>query len=136
MQAGRGRGAGRGRRRRQRVMSFLQPCLLLMLIRGESHGYSLLDGLDEFGFNPDHLDPSLIYRALREMEAGGWVSSHWDDDSQGPRRRVYQILPEGETFLAEWIADLRRTRDEIERLLLAYEKELQIASGEVDTGQN
>lgn len=122
------RGHGRGRGRRQRVMSFLQPCLLLMLTRGEAHGYSLLDELDEFGFNPNRVDPSLIYRALREMEEGGWVASYWDDDSQGPRRRVYQVLPEGETFLAEWIKDLRRTRDEIDCLLAAYEKEMEPGS--------
>ncbi len=122
MPGGRGRGRGGGRRR-QRVMSFLQPCLLFMLTRGEAHGYSLLDGLDEFGFDRYRFDPSLVYRALRHLEETGWVSSRWDDDSQGPRRRVYQILPEGETHLAVWIEDLRRTRDEIDRLLRTYEQE-------------
>lgn len=118
----------RGKRRRQRVMSFLQPCLLLLLTRDEAHGYSLIDGLDEFGFERQRFDPSLIYRALREMEDGGWVTSRWDDDSQGPQRRVYQILPQGEAFLAEWIADLRRTRAEIDRLLASYKEEVQMAS--------
>ena len=119
---------GRGRGRRQRVMSFLQPCLLLMLTRGEAHGYVLLEDLAEFGFNPDRFDPSLVYRVLREMEDGGWVTSWWDEDSLGPKRRVYQILPQGENFLAEWINDLRRTRDEIDCLLAAYEKELEPGS--------
>jgi DNA-binding PadR family transcriptional regulator len=103
-------------------MSYLQPCLLFMLSRGEGHGYSLLAGLDEFGFDPERVDASLVYRALRDMEDAGWVSSHWDDDSQGPRRRVYGLEPEGEARLAEWIADLVRTRDEINRLLDAYEE--------------
>ena len=115
-------GRGRGRKRRQRVMSFLQPCLLLMLARGEAHGYSLLDGIDEFGFDRERFDPSLVYRALRDMEEAGWVSSRWGEESQGPKRRVYQILPEGEARLGEWIADLRRTRDEIDALLTAYEQ--------------
>lgn len=115
-------GRGRGRRRRQRVMSFLQPCLLLMLARGEAHGYSLLDGIAEFGFNRDRFDPSLVYRALRDMEEAGWVSSRWGEESQGPKRRVYQISPEGEAHLSEWITDLRRTRIEIDSLLTAYEK--------------
>ena len=118
----------RGKRRRQRVMSFLQPCLLLLLTRDEAHGYSLIDGLDEFGFERQRFDPSLVYRALREMEDNDWVTSRWDDDSQGPRRRVYQILPQGEALLAEWIADLRRTRAEIDRLLASYKEEVQLAS--------
>jgi poly-beta-hydroxybutyrate-responsive repressor len=103
-------------------MSFLQPCLLLMLTRGDAHGYRLLDELDEFGFNPDRFDPSLIYRALREMESGGWVTSRWDDDSQGPRRKVYQITQEGKDYLELWVADLHRTRDEIDALIEAYEQ--------------
>ena len=120
MPRGRGRGGGR---RRQRVMSFLQPCLLFVLTRGEAHGYCLLDDLTEFGFDRYRFDPSLVYRALRFMEESDWVSSRWDDDSQGPQRRVYQILPEGKTHLAIWIDDLRRTRDEIDRLLKTYEQE-------------
>ena len=113
-------------RRRQRVMSFLQPCLLLLLSRDQAHGYSLLDELAEFGFDPTQADPSLIYRALREMEQSGWVSSQWDDDSQGPKKRVYCISPQGKIFLAEWIDNLRRTRAEIDRLLATYEREIQL----------
>ncbi len=113
---------GRGGRRRQRVMSFLQPCLLLMLTRSDAHGYSLLDGLEDFGFNLARFDPSLIYRALREMEESGFVISEWDTDSQGPRRRVYSIQPAGKNHLADWIEDLRRTHQEIEALIAAYEQ--------------
>ncbi len=111
-----------GRRGRRRVISFLQPCLLVMLHRGEAHGYSLLNGLDEFGFNLDRLDPSLVYRALREMEAASLVTSEWGDESLGPQRRVYQITEDGEQALAQWVADLRRTRQEIDHLLTAYEQ--------------
>ena len=119
---GRGKGRSRGRRR---VMNFLKPCLLFMLHQGEAHGYSLLDGLGEFGFDPELLDSSLVYRALRDMEENGWVISRWGEESQGPQRRVYQISPEGEVRLGEWIADLRKTRDEIDRLLNAYEQYVQ-----------
>jgi PadR family transcriptional regulator PadR len=119
MPAGRGRGGGR----RRRVMSFLQPCLLVMLHRGESHGYNLLNGLEEFGFNPGQKDPSLIYRALHEMEELGLVTSEWDQDSSlGPQRRNYTITSNGEDFLKVWIADLRRTRQEIDALIMAFEK--------------
>jgi DNA-binding PadR family transcriptional regulator len=106
-------------------MSFLQPCLLLLLGREQAHGYSLLDGLEEFGFDRGQLDPSLLYRALRDMESAGWVESYWDDDSQGPRRRVYRLLPAGEDYLAQWVADLRQTRTEIDRLLKAYRQEVE-----------
>jgi DNA-binding PadR family transcriptional regulator len=104
-------------------MRFLQPCVIVMLHRGEAHGYSLLNGLDEFGFKPNRKDPSQIYRALRAMEDNGLVASQWNNDSSlGPQRRVYQITPEGEEYLSDWITDLRRTRKEIDALLSAYEQ--------------
>ena len=112
-------GGGQGRRRR--VMSFIKPCLLFMLKKDKAHGYSLLNELSEFGFDNECLDPSLVYRALRDMEDSGWIISSWGEESQGPQRRVYKILPEGEKHLEEWIADLRRTRDEIDGLLCAYQ---------------
>ena len=118
-------GGGGGRGRKRRVMSFLKPCLLFLLQRGEAHGYSLLNGLDEFGFSRERLDPSLIYRALRDLETRGWVDSRWGAESQGPQRRVYRILPAGRQHLTEWITDLRQTREEIDRLLEAYEKQNQ-----------
>ena len=103
-------------------MSFLQPCLLVMLHGGPAHGYSLLNGLEAFGFEIEQLDPSLVYRALRVMEADGLVRSTWGEGSLGPQRRVYHITEVGEAYLGQWIADLRRTRDEIDRLLSAYER--------------
>jgi DNA-binding PadR family transcriptional regulator len=107
-------------------MSFLQPCLLVMLHRGPAHGYSLLSGLGEFGFNLDRLDPSLVYRALREMESVDLVTSEWGDESLGPQRRVYRITEEGEKALAQWVSDLRRTRQEIDHLLAVYEEVSQV----------
>jgi poly-beta-hydroxybutyrate-responsive repressor len=104
-------------------MSFVQPCLLVMLYRSNSHGYSLLSELNEFGFNPGQLDPSLVYRALREMEEIGLVTSEWDEeDSLGPQRRVYSITQAGEDYLVAWVEDLRRTRQEIDTLITAYEQ--------------
>jgi DNA-binding PadR family transcriptional regulator len=107
------------------VISFLQPCLLVLLHQqGESHGYSLLNGLEQFGFNSMRIDPSLVYRSLREMEEFGLVTSTWSEDqSQGPQRRDYQITPDGEAYLAEWVKDLKRTQVEITTLITAYENQ-------------
>jgi len=116
----RGRGHGRRQGQRRRVRRFLRPCLLVMLHRNPTHGYDLLDGLDAFGFPPGQQDPSLVYRALREMEAEGLVTSVWDAESRGPQRRVYQISPTGEAYLQEWITDLRQIRQDIDTLLAAY----------------
>ncbi len=120
-------GPGRRRRghgRRRRMMGFLQPCMLLMLHRGDAHGYNLLNGLQEFGLNPAAHDPSMIYRALREMEAAGWVTSYQGKESRGPQRRVYRVTEEGMQHMDAWIKDLRRAKSEIKLLIEAYERDV------------
>ena len=94
---------------------------MVLLRQGERHGYALLSELSQFGFVVDQLDPSLVYRALREMEADGWVRSNWDAESQGPKRRIYALADLGEAQLAHFVADLQRTRQEIEALIQMYE---------------
>ena len=121
MPAGKGYGMGKGRKRGQRKMFFLQSCLLVLLHREPGYGYSLMDGLQEFGFQPDQMDISIIYRALRSLEADGLISDSWDDSSLGPQRRVYTITPQGEDALDTWIQNLRQRRKEIEALEAAYD---------------
>ncbi|GAA4261582.1 PadR family transcriptional regulator [Dactylosporangium darangshiense] len=38
-----------------------------------------------------------VYPLLDRLERAGWVTSHWDDDvlRPGPRRRMYQLTPDG-----------------------------------------
>lgn len=117
------RGGGYGRRRLGRRgrggARMIEPVLLLLLHRGLSHGYALLDQLAEYGLG--HVDPSAVYRALREMEEFGWVTSIWDEEkTQGPPRRVYQITAQGDEALAGWITDLEQTRTHIDHVIEVY----------------
>jgi len=102
-------------------MFFLQSCLLVLLHREPGYGYSLMEDLGEFGFYPDQMDISIIYRALRDLQANDLVSDSWDNSSLGPQRRVYTITPQGEEVLAGWVNNLRQRRKDIEKLEAAYD---------------
>lgn len=104
-------------------MRFLQSCLLVLLHREPGYGYSLMDGLEEFGFDPEVMDISIVYRVLRNLEAEGLVQDSWDDVSLGPQRRVYRLTPEGEKMLAAWVQDLQQRKKQIEALEAAYHAE-------------
>ena len=95
---------------------------MVFLLDEENHGYALVADLPQFGFSADTLDPSLVYRALREMENDGWLQSRWSDESLGPKRRLYRLTNLGKEQLTNFINDLRRTREEIEVLIHRYEK--------------
>ncbi len=125
----RGRGWGRrwkGQAWAQRINRFVEPCLLLLLHHGDSHGYDLLERLKEFGLAEDTVDSSVVYRCLREMENRGFVTSTWDTEGGGPPRRVYQLTPEGDQYLAWWISGLRETRNVLDRFLEAYEEHMEL----------
>jgi PadR family transcriptional regulator PadR len=74
----RGRQQCGGRGCNRRMGQFLDPALLLLLEQSPAHGYTLLNRMAEFGL--DFLAPTVIYRALREMEEQGWITSTWDEE--------------------------------------------------------
>lgn len=102
----------------------LRPSLLLLLAEKESHGYELFDQLSAFGFETGRLDSSVIYRDLREMEELGLIDSYWDDDSKGPKRRVYRILEEGSIYIADWMKVLDIIQDQMNQLIKRYKTNL------------
>ena len=99
----------------------MRPTLLFLMQQGPAHGYDLVERLREFRIQ--EIDPSLIYRALRSMEAEGLITSAWDEEkTQGPPRRVYTLSEEGQSALKFYIDDLRFTRERIDQLIEAFEK--------------
>jgi len=107
----------------------LEPALLLLLHYGPAHGYGLLEQLKEFGLGD--LDPSMVYRALRDMEEKGWGTSTWDEEqAQGPPRRVYRLTALGDEVLGWHTQGLQEARGMIDRLLDAYSHHMEEGKGE------
>jgi PadR family transcriptional regulator PadR len=108
---------------------FVEPALLLLLHHSPAHGYALIEQLGEYGLA--EIDPSAVYRALREMEERGWVRSSWDEErAQGPPRRVYRLTASGDEVLGWWIRDLQDTRVMIDHLLRTYRRHMEEGQGE------
>jgi len=106
----------------------LESVLLLLLHHEPAHGYTLLEGLNEFGL--DAMDPSAVYRMLRDMEDEGWVTSSWNEqDTLGPPRRVYRITDVGDKVLAAWIKELDETRQMLNRLVTQYYAHMEVCEG-------
>jgi PadR family transcriptional regulator len=109
----------------RRIYRFLEPCLLLLLHCNETHGYELLEGLKQFGFEHDPMDSSTVYRILRNLEEQGLVTSRWDTSSAGPARRLYLLTEEGNTYLASWAQGLRETDRVLHYFLATYDTHME-----------
>lgn len=123
----RGRG-GRGRFAGGAIRRFLEPCLLLLLRQGPSHGYELVSALEPFGLGD--MAPGPVYRTLRELEAAGLIESEWDTESSaGPARRVYQLTEAGGHQLANWVEDLREMDSTLHHFLTTYDGQMNEGRG-------
>jgi PadR family transcriptional regulator PadR len=100
--------------------------LLLLLHCEEAHGYELLEGLNQFGFEQDPMDSSTVYRMLRGLEKRGFVTSRWDTGGAGPARRLYRITEEGDRYLAWWVDDLRETKRVLHDFLATYDSHMEV----------
>lgn len=107
----------------------LRPTLLFLMHQGSSHGYDLMEQLE--GFGVIDIDPSLVYRALRDMEAEGLITSAWnEEDTQGPPRRMYTLTSSGDRILREHLEDLKNTRSRIDKLVRAYQQHMDRGQGD------
>jgi len=122
--SGRGGARGRGRGRGRHWLGdyslvdvrLVEPALLAFLKTENLHGYALLEKLDSIGLGG--INPSVVYRKLRDYEAIGLVESGWDEEkSQGPPRRVYAITDDGKQVLEMVSQSLQETRERIETIL-------------------
>lgn len=101
---------------------FLEACLLVLLDEKDSHGYSLLDRLKEFNFEPDGVNISIIYRNLKSMEDRGFVESEWVEGDQGPNKKIYKLTEEGRTAASKWIELLKFRKAQLQLIIDKYEK--------------
>jgi poly-beta-hydroxybutyrate-responsive repressor len=116
---------GRGDVCPRRILRFVEPVLLLLLHTRPAHGYDLMERLKPYGFEENPLDSSAVYRALRDMEERGLVTSDWETESAGPARRVYRLTSDGDQHLSAWVADLRETDKGLHHFLDMYETHME-----------
>lgn len=101
--------------------SYLRACLLLALAERPGYGYGLVDAFEGLGIVVD--GRTRVYRALREMEQDGLVSSWWvGSPSGGPPRRMYGLTDAGAGALERDVQLVVRGRRALGRFLDRYRR--------------
>ncbi len=103
------------------IERFIEPCILLLLSKGASHGYGLMEDLEKHC--GEKVDIGNLYRTLRRMEMDSWVKSDWSKNESGPDRRTYTITRDGLDFLKSAVSSLVHTDELIKKLLKGYREE-------------
>ena len=98
--------------------NYLMAWLLVMLKDLNLHGYEIMKELREnFAVVSD---PGTVYRALRQLERDGYISSWWDEADQGPARRVYTLTDTGNDALKMWSTALEQYRTNLDAFFSLY----------------
>ena len=98
--------------------NYLMAWLLVMLKDLNLHGYEIMKELREnFAVVSD---PGTVYRALRQLERDGYISSWWDEQDQGPARRVYTLTDTGIDALKMWSTALEQYRTNLDAFFSLY----------------
>ena len=98
--------------------NYLMAWLLVVLKDLNLHGYEIMRTLKEnFAVVSD---PGTVYRALRQLERDGYITSWWDPKEQGPARRIYQLTDAGSDALNMWRAALEQYRTNLDTFFSLY----------------
>lgn len=99
----------------------IEAQLLLLLQLKPSHGYELIQRLNDSEFTLGEVDPATVYRHLRRMDKDALVKSHWETGPSGPGRRLYTITNNGEALLGQWTESIRQQKEKLEKFIKIYE---------------
>lgn len=97
-----------------------QPAILMLLAQSGTHGYALIQKLNQVNFIDGELEAATIYRALRRMEHDGFIVSRWEHGEFGPARREYELTEHGREHLGHWVGLLKVRMKQIESFISYY----------------
>ena len=69
--------------------------ILKLLSDSDKYGYEIIKLVYELSDREYELKEATMYSSLKRLEHDGHITSYWGDESQGGRRKYYQITASG-----------------------------------------
>lgn len=91
--------------------------VLKLLASGDKYGYEITKLIQELSDNEYELKEATMYSSLKRMEHDRHIIAYWGDETQGGRRKYYQITPSGAVQYQQNIQNWRSAQTILEKLL-------------------
>jgi len=75
--------------------------ILNLLMSGDKYGYEITKLIHTNSSGEYELKEATMYSSLKRLEGDGSITSYWGDETQGGRRRYYQITKRGRQLYSE-----------------------------------
>ncbi len=75
--------------------------ILKLLMDGNKYGYEITKLIQTNSGGEYELKEATMYSSLKRLEGDGSITSYWGDETQGGRRKYYQVTQKGKQLYAE-----------------------------------
>ena len=75
--------------------------ILKLLMDGDKYGYEITKLIHTNSSGEYELKEATMYSSLKRLEGDGCITSFWGDETQGGRRKYYQVTKKGRQLYAE-----------------------------------
>ena len=90
-------------------------CLLAIIAEEPSYGYKMVRKLHERGLSL--ASEGSIYPLLSRLQRQNLIEGYLVASTEGPRRKYYRILPDGEVRLTMWKSEWQELSEGVNRVL-------------------
>jgi len=91
--------------------------VLCLLRKGDSYGYEIHKSITNRLGGEYELKEATLYSSYKRLEACGYITSYWGDETQGGRRKYYSITESGKELFRQNKADWVQTQAVLNKLL-------------------
>lgn len=92
--------------------------VLNILNQGDSYGYAIAKTITTMSHKAYTINEATLYTVFRRLEKNGDITSYWGNETQGGRRKYYQITAQGQATLAQNVAEWQFAKQVIDELIL------------------
>ena len=83
------------------IRGHVNAIVLNILSQQDSYGYEISKTVKELSQGKYLINEATLYTVFRRLEKAKEITSYWGDESQGGRRKYYQITEQGRSQLAD-----------------------------------
>jgi DNA-binding PadR family transcriptional regulator len=90
---------------------------LSVLLKSDNYGYEIHKSIIDRLGGEYELKEATLYSSYKRLEAEGYITSYWGDETLGGRRKYYRITDSGKELFRQNKADWLKTQAILNKLL-------------------
>jgi PadR family transcriptional regulator, regulatory protein PadR len=102
---------------KDQLQGALDLLVLKILQRGPSHGYALVQRIQQVSGDALRVQEGSLYPALHRMEQADWITAEWKPSENGRRAKYYKLTAAGRRQLERAQEEWGRVAEGVAKVL-------------------